>query len=142
MVALHPLQEIDCGLVPFCDRKFGLLLWLFGGSGCGNITRNGDTSLSKIICNVPDLEINVNHFTELLCRLLVVASLLGIELNPVVAVLPLTMISSKVRKVRLKPYESTVVIVGCPEHLDAGDVIPKKMKFDGLEAECPVLATS
>lgn len=46
-----------------------------------------------------------------------------------VAVLPLTTISLKVRKVGLEPYESTVVVVGCPEHLDAGDIIPKKMKL-------------
>lgn len=73
-MALHPLWEVDCGLVPICDGKFGFLLGLFGGSGCGNITGNGDTGLSEIICNAPDLEIDVIHFTELLCCLLVIAS--------------------------------------------------------------------
>jgi hypothetical protein len=39
-------------------------------------------------------------------------------------------------------YESAVIVVSRPECLDAGNIIPKEMKFDGLDAECFALAAS
>ena len=90
---VYPAQEVNRGLVTLGDGEFSLLLWLVGSSRCGNIARDGNTSPPETIRNAADLEINIIHFTKLLRCLLVVAPRLGVELHPVVAALPLMIIS-------------------------------------------------
>jgi hypothetical protein len=90
---MYPAWEVDRGLVASGDSEVSLLSLLVGGSGCGNITGNGNTSSPEIICDAANVKFDIVHLTKLLCRLLVIAPRLGIELHPVVAVLTLTAIS-------------------------------------------------
>ena len=69
----YPAWEVDRRLVTLGNRKLGFLLWFVGSSGCGRISRNGDSSPLEIICDAADLEVNVVHLAKLLCSLLVVA---------------------------------------------------------------------
>lgn len=94
----YPVWEVDRGLVAPGYVELGLLLQLIGGSGCGNIAIDGNTSPLEVIRDTADMEINIVHLTKLLRCLLVVAPRLGIELNSVVAVLSLASISCDRKK--------------------------------------------
>jgi hypothetical protein len=89
MVA-YPVREVDCGLVVLSNCKLRVLLWFICNGRHERSVRNRNTRPPEIVCNAPDLEINIVHFAKLLWCLLVVALRLGIEFNPVVTVLTLT----------------------------------------------------
>ena len=89
----NPVREVDRGLVASGDGKVNLLLWFVGDSGCGNISGNGKTGPPKVVRNAADMKINVVHLAKLLCCFLVIAPRLRIQLDLMVAVLPLTMMS-------------------------------------------------
>ena len=89
----NPVREVDRGLVASGDGEVNLLLWFVGDSGCGNISGNGNTGPPKVVRDAADMKIDVVHLTKLLCCFLVIAPRLRIQLDLMVAVLPLTTMS-------------------------------------------------
>jgi len=92
-VITNPVWEVDRGLVASGDSEVSLLFWFIGDSRCGNVAGNGNTGPPKVIRNAADMKIDVVHLAKLLCCFFVVTPRLRIELDLMVAMLPLTAIS-------------------------------------------------
>ena len=68
----YPAWEVYLQLVTFCNVKYGVDWWIISHHGSGALARDGDTGCLKLICNSPNLKINVVHISELLGGLFIV----------------------------------------------------------------------